>query len=127
MAILEHIQFDEEGLVPAIIVDDASGQVLTLCYMNRDALAKTLETGEVHVYRRTRAELMKKGETSGHTQQVREVFIDCDGKSLLIRVAQKVAACHRGYFTCYFTRYNPKTGGVETVGERVFDPKKVYR
>jgi len=126
MTIFDHVHFDEKGLVPAIIVDDASGQVLTLCYMNRDAIEKTVQTGLVHVFRRTRGRLMKKGETSGHTQTVRHLFIDCDGKSLLIRVTQKVAACHKGYFTCYYTRYNPNTGSVETTGKPIFDPSKTY-
>ena len=126
MSIFEHIKFQEGGLIPAIIVDDASGAVLTLCYMNREALEKTLATGEVHVYRRSRKQLMKKGATSGHTQAVREVFIDCDGNSLLIRAEQKVGACAAGYFTCYYRRYDPKTGGTETIEEKVFEPKDVY-
>ncbi len=127
MSIFEHIKFQEGGLIPAVIVEDASGSVLTLCYMNREALEKTLATGEVHVYRRSRKQLMKKGVTSGHTQAVKEVFIDCEGNSLVIRVAQKVAACAAGYFTCYFRRYNPATDRIETVGEKVFEPKDVYR
>ncbi len=126
MGLLERIRFNEQGHVPAIIVDDASGQVLTLCYMNREALERTLETGQVWVFRRSAGRLMKKGERSGHTQTVKEVFIDCDGKSLLIRVDQKVAACHKGYFTCYHTRYDARTDAAETVGERAFDPDKVY-
>ena len=126
MSIFDRISFNGQGHVPAIIVDDVSGQVLTLCYMNHEAVEKTLETGEVHVFRRSRGKLMKKGETSGHTQAVKAVFIDCDGKSLLVRVDQKVAACHKGYFTCYFTRYNPETGSTETIGEKIFEPEDVY-
>ena len=126
MSIFDNIKLQDNGLIPAIIIDHATSTVLTLCYMNRDALEKTIETGEVYVYRRSRKQLMKKGETSGHTQAVREIFADCDGNSLLIRVDQKVAACHAGYFTCYYRKYNPKTAQMETVGEKVFDPKKVY-
>ena len=126
MAIFEHIRFDDQGHVPAVIVDDVSGQVLTLCYMNRDAVEKTIETGEVWVFRRSKNKLMKKGETSGHTQTVKEVFIDCEGNSLLIRVDQKVAACHQGHFTCYYTKLDPATGATETIGERVFNPEDVY-
>jgi len=126
MSLFDQLQFNADGHVPAIIIDDVSGQVLTLCYMDRKALEKTLATGEVHVFRRSLGVLMKKGERSGHTQTVKEMHIDCEGKSLLIRVDQKVAACHKGYFTCYYTKYDPETGETETVGERVFDPDDVY-
>ena len=127
MSIFDRIKFQEDGLVPAVIVDDVSGMVLTLCYMNREAVEKTLATGKVHVYRRSKKQLMQKGETSGHTQAVKKIFIDCAGNSLLIRVDQNVAACHAGYFTCYYTKYNPETDTTETVGGKVFEPKEVYK
>lgn len=127
MSILDHVKPQQNGLIPAIIVDDASGEVLTLCYMNPEAVEKTLETGQVHVFRRSKGRLMKKGERSGHVQAVRQIFIDCEGNSLLIRVDQKVAACHKGYFTCYFTEYDPATDSTRTVGEKVFEPGEVYR
>lgn len=120
------IKFNEQGLVPVIIQDAASKQVLTLCYLNREALEKTLAEGEVYVFRRSAGRLMKKGETSGHTQRVRAVSVDCEGKSLLIEVSQKVAACHAGYFTCYF-RKRAADGSLKTVGKKVFDPAKVYQ
>ncbi|MFH1732160.1 MAG: phosphoribosyl-AMP cyclohydrolase [Planctomycetota bacterium] len=126
MPIFDCVTFQDDGLVPAVIVDDVGGQVLTLCYMNEDALAKTLETGQVHVFRRSQGRVMKKGETSGHTQAVKAVLIDCEGNSLVIRVDQKVAACHTGHFTCYFTKYNPQTDTTETIGEKAFEPKDVY-
>jgi phosphoribosyl-AMP cyclohydrolase len=126
MSIIDQLEFNPQGHMPAIIVDDASSEVLTLCYLNREALEKTLESGEVWVFRRSKNKLMKKGETSGHTQTVKEVYIDCEGKSLVVRVDQKVAGCHKGYFTCYFTRLDPATGAVETVGEPVFNPDDVY-
>ncbi len=122
---LDAVQFNEQGLVPAIIQDAASKQVLTLCYLNREALEKTLSAGEVYVFRRSAGRLMKKGETSGHTQRVCAVSVDCEGKSLLIEVAQNVAACHAGYFTCYF-RQRDTDGSLRTVGKQVFDPTKVY-
>src|SRR3989338_7867421 len=100
--ILATITFNEQGLIPAVIQDAKSKQVLTLCYLNREALEKTLTEGEVYVFRRSAGRLMKKGEASGHTQRVRALSVDCEGKSLLIEVSQKVAACHAGYFTCYF-------------------------
>jgi len=126
MPIFDHVKFQDDGLIPAVIVDGVTGQVLTLCHMNEDALVKTLETGQVHVFRRSQGRVMKKGETSGHTQAVKGIFIDCEGNSLLIGVGQKVAACHTGRFTCYFTKYNPQTDTTETIGEKVFEPKDVY-
>ena len=125
MSFLETLKFNEQGLIPAVIQDAGSKQVLTLCYLNREALEQTLATGEVYLFRRSAGRLMKKGETSGHTQQVRRVSVDCEGKSLVIEVTQKIAACHAGYFTCYY-RERTADGGLRVVGERVFDPSKVY-
>lgn len=120
------VKFDEKGLIPAVIQDDKTGEVLTLCYMNVEALEKTLETGYVHVFRRSKARLMKKGETSGCTQKVKSLCIDCEGKSLLLRVDQKRAACHEGYFTCYFRKIGKK-GKIRIQGRRIFNPKEVYK
>ncbi|MEN6371304.1 MAG: phosphoribosyl-AMP cyclohydrolase [Armatimonadota bacterium] len=113
--------FNDNGLIPAVIQDDKSGQVLTLCYMNMEALEKTLETGLVHVFRRSVGRLMMKGETSGHTQTVKSITIDCEGKSLNIRIDQKVAACHRNYFTCYYREYDRETGKIIVRGEPVIE------
>ena len=120
------IKFDEKGLIPAIIQDEVSGEVLTLCYMNKDALKKTMEEGNIYVFRRSKGKLMLKGETSGCTQKVRSLYIDCEGNSLLFEVEQKRAGCHEGYFSCYFRRLD-KDGNVEIVAERIFDPKEVYK
>jgi len=120
------LKFDDQGLIPSIIVDHKSGRVLTLCYMNRDAVEKTLETGKMHVFRRSKGRLMMKGETSGHIELVREVRADCEGNSLLFAVEQKVAACHAGYFSCYFRRYDAEKDAWEVVERKVFDPEKVY-
>ena len=119
MNLYDSLVFNDQGLIPAVIQDDASGQVLTLCYMNRAALDKTLETGLVHVFRRSAGQLMMKGETSGHTQTVKSITIDCEGKSLVVRINQKVAACHKNYFTCYFREYDRATGEIITHGEPV--------
>ncbi len=124
--ILEMVRFDEKGLIPAIIQDERSGEVLTLCYMNKDALAKTLGEGKVYVYRRSQGRLMLKGETSGCIQKVKSVFIDCEGNSLLFKVDQTRAACHEGYFTCYF-RKTDKDGNIKITAKRIFDPKEVYK
>lgn len=120
------IKFDATtGLVPAIIQDAATSKVLTLCYLNDIALKATLETGFIHLFRRSQNKLMKKGETSGHTQAVKEFRIDCEGKSLLFVIDQKVAGCHKGYFSCYFEAVE-KDGTKKITDKLVFDPKKVY-
>lgn len=120
------LKFDAAtGLIPAIIQDAASQKVLTLCYMNETALKATLEKGFIVLFRRSQNKLMMKGETSGHTQAVREFRIDCEGKSVLFVVDPKVAGCHKGYLSCYFEKINPD-GSSETTDPLVFDPKKVY-
>ena len=126
MQLLTNLKFDDKGLIPAVIVDVTDNRVLTLCFMNQEALEKTIETGKVHVFRRSKNRLMLKGETSGHTQLVEKVFFDCEGKSLVIKVKQKVAACHAGYMSCYYRKYNDKTDNIEIIEEKVFDPEKTY-
>lgn len=123
--IRSQIQFDALGLVPAIIQDARTQRVLTLCYMNEAALRATLEKKFIHVFRRSQNKLMKKGETSGHTQAVRAMHVDCEGKSLLFLIDQKVAACHKGYFGCYFDEIQDD-GSRRTEEMRLFDPGKVY-
>jgi len=124
--IMSSIRFNDNGLVPAIIQDYRSKAVLTLCYMNKDALEKTIETGIIYVFRRSKGRLMMKGETSGCIQKVKNIYIDCEGNSILFKVAQKRAACHTGYFTCYFRKLS-KAGSFKAEGKPVFDPKEVYR
>ena len=122
---LSLLKFDEKGLIPAIIQDVKSKKVLTLCYMNNEALEKTMKEGKIYVFRRSKGKLMLKGETSGHIQVVKELYIDCEGNSLLFLIEQKVAACHAGYFTCYYRRLNKK-GELEIMEKLVFNPEKVY-
>jgi phosphoribosyl-AMP cyclohydrolase len=124
--VLEKIKFDEKGLIPAIIQDEVSGEVLTLCYMNKDALRKTLDEGKVYLFRRSKGKLMLKGETSGCIQNVRKVSLDCEGNSLLFEVEQVRAGCHEGYFSCYFRQID-KDGNINITAERIFDPKDVYK
>jgi phosphoribosyl-AMP cyclohydrolase len=119
------IKFNDQGLVPSIVQDAKTKAVLTLAYMNDAALRATLETGFVHVFRRSQNKLMKKGETSGHTQALREFRIDCEGKSVLLVIDQKVAGCHKGYFSCYFEKVK-NDGSKEVTEKLVFDPSKVY-
>jgi phosphoribosyl-AMP cyclohydrolase len=120
------INFEKAGgLVPAIAQDADSGQVLMLAWMNRDAYEETLRTGRACYFSRSRNRLWRKGEESGHFQEVREVLIDCDADTILLKVKQLGgAACHEGYVSCFFR----KVDGAEltVVGERHFDPKAVY-
>jgi phosphoribosyl-AMP cyclohydrolase len=120
------VDFEKQGgLVPAIAQDAATGQVLMLAWMNREAYEETLRTGRAVYFSRSRNRLWRKGEESGNVQEVREVFIDCDADTVLLRVHQVGgAACHEGYASCFFRRVT--STGVEVVGERVFDPKQVY-
>ena len=120
------LQFNEQGLIPTVVQDAKTKQVLTLCYLNREALEKSLKEGKVYVFRRSQRRLMLKGETSGHVQHLREVRVDCEGKSLVFLVRQHVAACHAGYVTCYFRQLS-RAGRLRRVGKRVFDPTRVYR
>jgi len=124
--LFEVLKFDNQGLIPAIIADARSREPLTLGYMTREAVEKTLETGKIHVFRRSKGRLMMKGETSGHIEVVKDVRVDCEGNSLLFYVEQHVAACHAGYFSCYWRAYNAERDRWEIVEERVFDPGKVY-
>lgn len=121
---MDDITFDEKGLVPAIIQDYENGQVLMLGYMNKETVQRTIETGRVHFWSRSRKKVWVKGETSGHTQDVKEIFVDCDMDALLVKVQQKVAACHTGYRTCFYRKVE---GSDLTVwAEKVFDEKEVY-
>src|SRR4051812_38740975 len=114
------------GLVPAIAQDAATGDVLMMAWMNQEAFDETVKTGRAVYFSRSRNKLWRKGEESGNVQEVREVFIDCDADTILLKVHQiGGAACHEGYQSCFFRRLTPS--GVEVVGERVFDPKAVYR
>ncbi len=123
--IKSQLKFDAQGLIPAIIQDAETQKVLTLCYMNDIALRATLEKGFIYLFRRSQNKLMKKGETSGHTQAVKEFRVDCEGKSLLFVIDQKVAGCHKGYLSCYFEKVEADSSRKIT-DPRVFDPAKVY-
>ena len=126
MPLTDLVKFDGNGLIAAIIFDAETHLPLVLCYLDREALAKTLETGLVHVYRRSKGRVMLKGETSGHTQRVVDVLVNCDENSLAIKVEQKVAACHAGYLSCYYRRYDPAADQLEVIADRLFDPDQVY-
>lgn len=118
---IEQVKFDERGLVPAIIQDSQSGRVLMMAYMNAESLGKTIESGRTWFYSRSREQLWMKGETSGHVQQVRDIFYDCDGDCLLIQVEQTGAACHTGHYSCFY-----RNAAGEEIEPATFDPDQVY-
>lgn len=119
--------FDKHPLIPAIAQDSATGQVLMLAYMNREAYEETLRTGRVCYFSRSRRKLWRKGEESGNVQELHAIYFDCDADTLLVKVRQiGGAACHEGYASCFFRRIDPATGEVSVEGERVFDPQTVY-
>src|SRR5436190_13577805 len=102
MTFFDQLKFDANGLIPAIIQDQATGRVLMMAWMNRASLEKTVASGRTHFWSRSRQKFWMKGETSGHTQEVKDISFDCDGDTLLIQVDQKGAACHEGYKSCFF-------------------------
>lgn len=115
----------ESGLLPAIAQDYQSGEVLMLAFINREAWKKTLESGKVHYWSRSRNTLWLKGESSGHVQLVREILVDCDGDTVLFKVEQLGgAACHTGHRSCFFRCL--EDGEITVVGTKVFDPEAVY-
>lgn len=124
---MEKIDFAKgNGLVPVIVQDYRSFEVLMVAYMNEEAWKKTKRTGKAHFYSRSRGGLWFKGEESGHYQEVKDVLVDCDNDTLLLRVKQLGGgACHMGYRSCF---YRKKSGsGWKTAAKRLFDPAKVYR
>lgn len=115
-----------EGLVPVIVQDEETKDVLMLAYMNHEAWLKTIETGKAHYFSRSRNTLWNKGEKSGHVQLIRDILIDCDADAILMKVQQiGGAACHTGYRSCFYRRLF--AGKIETVGEKVFAPEDVYK
>ncbi|GCF09489.1 phosphoribosyl-AMP cyclohydrolase [Dictyobacter arantiisoli] len=121
------LNFDSQGLVPAVIVDDATNEVLMVAFMNQESLQLTRETGQTHFFSRSRNKIWHKGEQSGNVQDVRAIFVNCEENSLLIRIFQHGdAACHEGYQSCYYRQLLPDDR-LEIVAERVFDPEDIYQ
>jgi phosphoribosyl-AMP cyclohydrolase len=115
------------GLLPAIVQDHDSGKILMLAYINKSSWEKTFETGEAHYWSRSRQELWHKGGTSGHVQKIKEIYMDCDQDTVLFKVEQVGgAACHTGYESCFHQKVDTN-GEVTVVGEKIFDPRKVYK
>ncbi|UCH11843.1 MAG: phosphoribosyl-AMP cyclohydrolase [Candidatus Omnitrophota bacterium] len=125
MSWMDRLKYDEKGLIPVVIQDYWTRTVLMVAYMNREALEKTIDTKRTYFYSRSRGGLWPKGKTSGFTQSVKGIYVDCDSDCLLIKVAQRVGACHNGYRSCFYRRVSEET--IKTVGRKVFDPEKVYR
>src|ERR1700674_1265297 len=121
------VDFEKSGgLVPAIAQDCQTGEVLMMAYMNRAAFEETVRTGRAVYFSRSRNRLWRKGEESGHVQEVKGIFFDCDAATLLLKVHQGGGSpCHEGYRSCFFRRLDKDQ--VTVVGERVFDPQKVYK
>jgi phosphoribosyl-AMP cyclohydrolase len=115
------LKFHDGGLVPVIVQDNESRDVLMMAYANEEAVRLTEKTGFAHYYSRSRKKLWKKGEESGHFQKVLRILVDCDEDCLIYEVEQTGAACHTGYRSCFFRTID----GI-TIGEKIFDPEKVY-
>ncbi len=122
---LDDLKYDADGLIPAIIQDVDTHEVLMMAYMNRTSLAESVKTGKTHFWSRSRQKYWMKGETRGHTQEIQEISTDCDADTLLIKVKQSGAACHEGYKSCFYRRYE-SDGKWKIVARRVFDPRDVY-
>ncbi len=116
---------DAQGLLPAIVQDHQTGEVLMLAYINEQAWRKTLETGKAHYWSRSRGKLWLKGESSGHVQLIRHILVDCDRDTVVYQVEQKGgAACHTGHRSCFYR--GVRDGELVTESEPVFDPAEVY-
>ena len=124
---LDELAWDKDGLIPAIAQDAVTGDVLMFAWMNRDALARTVETGEAVYFSRSRGKLWHKGEESGHTQKIREIRIDCDNDVVLLKIEQVGGiACHTGRRSCFFQKYLAD-GRWEAVEPVLKDPKEIYK
>lgn len=122
---INSLKFDRDGLIPTVIQDYKSNEVLMAAYMNKESLKRTVRTGKVHFFSRSRKSLWLKGESSGHIQKVKAVLLDCDKDCLLLKVEQRGGACHTGYRSCFYRKV--AGGKLKLSGKKVFDPKKVYK
>lgn len=124
-----------EKLITAIAQDYKTGQILMVANMNKEALKKTIETGKAHYWSTSRNEQWLKGESSGHVQTVKEILVDCDMDAVILKIEQKGAACHEGYYSCFFRKLNLENNldiseltddDVELIAERLFNPDDIY-
>ena len=127
MKFIKELKFDDKGLIPCVVQDYKDGAVLMVAYMNKEAVKKTLKTKKGTFWSRSRNKFWIKGEESGNVQKVKQMYFDCDGDCLLIKVEQVGgSACHTGFRSCFFRKVDAK-GKFATVGKRIFDPAKVYK
>ena len=126
VSIYDRLKFNQDGLIPAIVQDQASGRVLMMAWMNQASLQKTIETGKTHFWSRSRQKFWMKGESSGHTQSVKDIAYDCDGDTLLIQVEQIGAACHEGYRSCFFRSLRNGDRSEEITEPRLLSPEQIY-
>lgn len=124
MKILDELKYDSNGLIPAVVQEAETGRVLMVAWMNKESLRRTLEIGETVFWSRSRREFWHKGATSGHTQKVVDIALDCDKDCLLIQVRQSGAACHEGYKSCFYRSI--RNGELVVTEPRVVDPQTVY-
>jgi len=124
-------KFDANGLIPAIVQDAKTGQILMAAYMNRAALDLTIQTGYATYFSRSRQKLWKKGEESGHFQKVEQILVDCDQDCLILKVAVppgRTGQCHVGYQSCFYRALKKDSGNdLEFIAEKVYDPKNIYK
>ncbi|MBW1679596.1 MAG: phosphoribosyl-AMP cyclohydrolase [Deltaproteobacteria bacterium] len=121
---IDQIKYDEKGLVPVVIQDYLNNEVLMVGYMNKESLKRTLESGRTHFWSRSRQQYWQKGEHSGHIQLVKDILIDCDKDALVIKVDQKVAACHTGYRSCFYRKLQGQE--FKVFQKKVFQEEDVY-
>jgi phosphoribosyl-AMP cyclohydrolase len=124
--LIDQLKFTSDGLIPAIVQEQATGRVLMMAWMNRASLEKTLESGKTHFWSRSRQKFWMKGESSGHVQTVRDVSVDCDGDTLLIQVDQVGAACHEGYRSCFFRSVAGPARELNVTEPRLVSPEQMY-
>jgi len=124
--VVDQLDFSKlNGLITVVVQDWQTNEILMCAFANREAILKSLTTGIAHYYSRSQDKLWQKGEISGHIQELKEIYIDCDDDTVLFKVDQKVAACHEGFRGCFYRKLS-ENGELELVGEKVFDPSEVY-
>ena len=127
MKFIKNLKFDDKGLIPCVVQDYKDGAVLMVAYMNKEAVKKTLKTKKGTFWSRSRNKFWIKGEESGNVQKVKQMYFDCDGDCLLIKVEQiGGSACHTGFRSCFYRKVDSK-GKIATIGKRIFNPDKVYK
>src|SRR5579863_2649130 len=126
MSFYDQLKFDGNGLIPAIVQEHSTGRVLMMAWMNRASLETTIATGKTHFWSRSRQKFWMKGESSGHTQTVKDIAVDCDGDTLLVQVEQVGAACHEGYRSCFFRSVREGGQGVKITEPQLETPEQIY-